>query len=404
MPAGKRIFIYSHDTFGLGHLRRCLLLAQGLAALPEVSSILIATGSPRAQAFDFPPGCDSVKLPAVAKASNGCYRSRSLGVSLDEMVRIRADLLATTVRAFCPDLVLVDHAPVGMQGELWPAFDWLQRQASRPFVVLGLRDIIDDADRVRREWDGLGAWRALDALYDRVLVYGDPAILTTASELELPDRLPEKVRFVGYLSRPAPSGACAEPAYPMILVTTGGGGDGHDVLRAYADFLRAWRGGVPFRSVIVTGPFLPDRARAEVAARCRGLQLPVEILPFVEGLDALLPAASGVVAMGGYNTVTEVLSARVPALLIPREAPRREQAIRAARLSSLAGLEWCPAADCGPDRIAGFVSRALVHGARIEPSVRLDGLAAATREIRMLLRARADMEHEGGGRRVQCAL
>ncbi|MGH8874387.1 MAG: hypothetical protein ACRDVM_03925, partial [Acidimicrobiia bacterium] len=42
---GRRLVLYSHDTFGLGHLRRSLLLAGKLAALPTVSSILLITGS-----------------------------------------------------------------------------------------------------------------------------------------------------------------------------------------------------------------------------------------------------------------------------------------------------------------------------------------------------------------------
>ena len=42
---GTRILFYSHDSYGLGHLRRTLTLATAMrAAIPD-ASILIATGS-----------------------------------------------------------------------------------------------------------------------------------------------------------------------------------------------------------------------------------------------------------------------------------------------------------------------------------------------------------------------
>ena len=58
-----RILIYSHDTYGLGHLRRCLMIAERLLRDRPQRSVLIATGSPRAVAFEFVPGLDLLKLP-----------------------------------------------------------------------------------------------------------------------------------------------------------------------------------------------------------------------------------------------------------------------------------------------------------------------------------------------------
>ena len=192
-----KVLIYSHDTYGLGRLRRCMLIAEALAGRAINPSILVATGSPRVHAFNLPPGCDTVKLPSVAKKGKGQYRARTLGVSIDEVMSVRADLLRTTARSFDPDLILVDHSHVGMHGELWPLFEDLDKWARRPSVVLGLRDVIDDAADVRREWDAAGTWDALESVYDRILVYGDQALPTTAQELRLPERYPVKVRIVG---------------------------------------------------------------------------------------------------------------------------------------------------------------------------------------------------------------
>lgn len=376
---GRRILLYSHDGFGLGHLRRCLRLAARLSELPEVETVLIVTGSPKAQGLTIPPGCDSVKLPAVTKEPDGRYRSAGLRIGWEEVLALRSRLIRSAAHAFGPDLVLVDHAPVGLSGELVPLLrDW-GRQAERPRLILGLRDIIDTPQVVDREWRRLGAWPYLERLYDRILVYGDPIVLTTAEELGLPDRLAGRLRFCGYLGRGPARPGRSEP--PTILVTTGGGGDGAALLSAYASFLEALPGPAPFRSVVVSGPFLPDSARS-VLGRYREMDQPIELLDFVDGLDSFLSEAAGLVGMAGYNTVVEALSARVPALLMPRRFPRREQLLRVERLVPVADVELCPEDGTAPDRIGRFVEGVLGNGGGRPPSVRLDGLDSVTEVVR----------------------
>jgi predicted glycosyltransferase len=393
---GRRTLIYSHDTYGLGHLRRSLLIAEGLASAPEFRSTLIATGSPRAQAFSLPPGTDIVKLPSAVKTPTGGYRARTLRLSIDDTVRVRAEILRALTRTYLPDLLLIDHAPAGMLGELRPLFDELRRWGRRPRVVLGLRDVIDEAHRVRQEWDRAGAWKLLDEVYDRVLVYGDPAVRSTADELGLPERLPGRVVPVGYLGRKIER---SDPQDPYVLVTAGGGGDGHAVLRAYLSYLEAHRAPVPFRSVLVSGPLLSLRRQREIATRARATGHPVEVIAFTDSFEELLGGATGVISMAGYNTVVEILSAGVPALLVPREAPRLEQRIRAERLARVADVEVCRAARLNPARIRRFVERVLSNGQAAAPEVALGGVDRTVRELEDVLRSEA-RPPMGRGRRA----
>ena len=43
---GARVLIYSHDSFGLGHLRRCRTIAHALVEKYKSLSVLIISGSP----------------------------------------------------------------------------------------------------------------------------------------------------------------------------------------------------------------------------------------------------------------------------------------------------------------------------------------------------------------------
>ncbi|MDP8955754.1 MAG: hypothetical protein M3N24_02190 [Actinomycetota bacterium] len=320
-------------------------------------------------------------------------------------MRLRAEMLRSAAKSFRPDLILVDHSPVGMQGELWPLFHDLNK-GPRPAVVLGLRDITDDPDAVIREWNTSGAWDAIGGVYDRVLVYGDARLPTTAQDLRLPERFPGKVKLVGYLGRTIPPPAESPNGVPTVLVTAGGGGDGHHLLSGYLSFLEGLRERHRFRSVVVTGPFLSRSRQREVRERCRRLGSSVEMVSFTDRFEELLVSACGVVSMAGYNTVVEILSAGVPALLVPRRTPRMEQSLRAERLAALDG-DFVSIADApDPAAIARFVERVTNASASKSPppAVRMDGLPATVAELHGLLaESRRRGERAGvseGGERV----
>jgi predicted glycosyltransferase len=59
-------------------------------------------------------------------------------------------------------------------------------------------------------------------------------------------------------------------------------------------------------------------------------------------MEQLIAAADLVISMGGYNTVCEILSQQTPALIIPRETPRKEQLIRAEKLTEQGLIDYLP--------------------------------------------------------------
>ena len=85
-----RILIYSHDSFGLGHLRRCRAIAHSLVARYKGVSVLILSGSPIIGSFDFRSRVDFVKIPGVIKLRNGEYTSLSLDIDIEHTVSLRA--------------------------------------------------------------------------------------------------------------------------------------------------------------------------------------------------------------------------------------------------------------------------------------------------------------------------
>ncbi|MGI8516764.1 MAG: glycosyltransferase family protein [Acidimicrobiia bacterium] len=374
-----RALIYSHDTYGLGHLRRCLRIAEALVRGQGVRHVLIASGSPRAKSFPLFPGVDVVSLPAVTKSTNGNYESRSLGLAVADVARIRGDVVRSLLGSFQPQLVLVDHSPIGMNGELFPLLETIAGLRTPPRLVLGMREIVDDAKKVADIWRRDGVWEILSKVYDAVLVYGDPVIKTTALELNLADRLPIPVEHVGYVA-PTPIER-RRPGFhrPSVVVTTGGGEDGLPILDTYLDFIETSPVARRVRSILMTGPFLPHSrlgGRADMRAE-RG----VELISFSDQAEHVLSSADLALTMAGYNTVAELLAYDLPAILVPRVFPRVEQWLRATRLGAVANFVPVTADELDVSTLEGLIGHFLDQPPRKDHQLDLDGARSAARAL-----------------------
>ncbi|WP_240931864.1 glycosyltransferase family protein [Parasedimentitalea denitrificans] len=327
-----RVMLYSHDTFGLGHLRRSRALAGAITAADPSASALILTGSPVAGRFAFPERVDHVRLPGVTKLSDGSYASRTMGMSIDETTSLRSGLIRSTAEQYDPDVLIVDKEPTGFRGELLPTLDML-KSSGRAKLVLGLRDVLDEPKVLAAEWERKGAIPATEGFYDELWVYGQRDIYDPTAGLDLSPEVQARTHWTGYLRRDL--GTIGEaPEQPYVLITPGGGGDG----AAMVDLvLSAYERDPDLnpRAILVYGPFLSGDTRAAFEARVEQLNGRVTAVGFESQIETLFAGAQGVVCMGGYNTFCEVLSFDKRAVIVPRTTPRLEQWIRASRAEQL---------------------------------------------------------------------
>jgi predicted glycosyltransferase len=354
---GPRIALYSHDTQGLGHVRRNLLVARSLGQGDSPPVILVLSGLRETSAFPMPPGVDCLTLPSVGKGIDGRYFPRSLDVPMVDLLEVRSKAIHAVLRSFDPDVMIVDKVPRGVYDELVPALAQL-RARGRARVVLGLREVLDDPPTVRREWEDGHYAAALRAYYDRIWVYGDPAVYDPVAEYSFPSDIADMTRYTGYLNprhvRPpveeaAPLGFDASDG-PVALCLVGGGADGVPLAEA---FLRAR---FPGCGALVTGPLMPQAERLRLrrlAARRRD----VRVIEFMTDPCPLLARADRVIAMGGYNTMCEVLAYGKPAMIVPRVRPRSEQLIRATRLADLGLVDVLDPGDLGPEALGAWLAQ-----------------------------------------------
>ena len=350
-PVGRncRFLFYTNECVGLGHLRRTVSLAHALCELDLGVTSLIITGAPFAPEQRLPPGVDTVKLPQLGRGADGVHRPHRLEVGLELARSLRARLALAAAEGFQPDVAIVDKTPCGLGGELVPTLEALRRTSCR--LVLGLRDVEDGPEGIRRSWDSR-VREALARYYDAVLVYG-PSSSPDALDALAWDDLAVPVHHVGYVGRPVPSEPSPDLPEDYVLVTAGGGADGYRLLATVLEALAVRPLDTP--TLLVTGPLMPDRDVELLRRLADGLDARVEV--FRPDMDAVIARARAVVSMAGYNTVAELLRARRPALLVPRDRPSEEQLVRA-RLVAGTGL----AAMLSPDRLSPRSMRHALDG------------------------------------------
>ncbi len=353
----KRVLLYSHDSYGLGHVSRCRTIANAIVEADNSISVLIISGSPVIGSYEFRSGIDFVRIPGMVKQITGEYDAANLRVGAEHTLEIRTRIIRDTADIYRPDLFIVDKEPLGLRGEVVPTLQLLKERGTP--LVYGLRDVIDDPAQLAVEWQRKNVMPALRDLYDEIWAYGLPQVNKPLAGLDLPPSVRHKTVYTGYLRRELPLHAelpqeVEEIGSPFILVTPGGGGDGEDlvdwVLSAYEADPH-----IPYGAVIAFGPFMSATAREAFKERASKFTN-IRTLTFTSYLGVLMKRAAGVVAMGGYNTFCEILSFDKRAIIVPRTRPRLEQFIRARAARNLGLVEML---DAGQGRDPHVMATAL---------------------------------------------
>ena len=378
-----KILLYSHDTFGLGNIRRTLLLAQELIAQYPGAAILLITGSQMIHSFRIPEGVDYIKLPCLDRIDAERYEPRFLSACSEEVKRTRSAILEKSVLGFEPDLMIVDKRPGGVDGELMETLRALRQKELPTKLVLGMRDILDEPERTRRNLESNHSFEIIEEFYDEVWIYGSQAIFDTVKEYGFPDSVAGITHFCGYLKRPtAPIARNGGP--PHVLITTGGGGDGSPMIEAYLEGLSPLPRNIALKSTVVFGPQMSPASRSGLLERF-GYLADVTFSDFEPDLTALYAEADIVVSMAGYNTVCELMSFGCHAILVPRAEPVMEQLIRARLLAAQGIFEMVEPQRLSPETLIKKVLAALKPVAVASIPFELDGLPCIRERMNALL-------------------
>ena len=379
---------YSHDGFGLGHLRRNTNIAARFVQEVPVSNVLLVIGCPRGAFFESPPGIDFIKVPSVVKVDTGVHRPLNLRISIKKMQALRLSMIQKVTEVFQPDVFLVDHVPAGISGELLPTLQMLRERENPPRIVLGMRDIIDAPEVVRELWRRDDIYEAIRTYYDEVLIYGCQSLFDTAAQFGLDVELPGRFTYCGYVcsgepykSRELMREQLRVGKKKLIVVTAGGGRDAYPMLETCLDAFRLLGKDAPFEAILIAGPLMPPEEKERLERGLRGLKVRMLSQVF-ENLN-YINAADLVITMAGYNSLAEILRLRKKSLVIPRLGPSAEQVMRAKLFAERGLIDVVYPHELSPKRLAERVMADLERDDYpvYDKAVELDGAAQAAARL-----------------------
>lgn len=375
-----RMMMYSQDGFGLGHMRRTTSIANQIVRTSADAAILTMADSRLGQFFETSANHDYLKLPSILKAGPGDWRAVSLPMPFEAVSAMRRELIRSAVLSYQPHVLLVDHMPHGAMGELIPTLAALRASGANTRIVLGLRDILDSPEIVRRRWQVEGAYDAIERYYDTVLVYGKQDVFDLAEQYGFSASVRERMHYTGYVCTPqtARYTARARAKYlsssdtqtKLVVAMAGGGADAYPMMRALIEALPAINARQKVYLALIAGPFMPPEQRRDLEARTRGL--PARVSISVNDTLSYIEAADLTIGMAGYNTTMEILRSGKRAILIPRRGPSAEQRMRTRLFTERGWVEMIDPDDLNHDNVVAAVCGALDRGPRMDAPTRPD--------------------------------
>jgi predicted glycosyltransferase len=350
------VLFYVQHLLGIGHLRRALLLTDAMTRA-GLAVTLVTGGEPLPELAAV--SARRVVQLAPIRASDASFKTL-VGVDGqspdDALWSARRRMLLAAFAEARPDVVVIEAYPFGrrpFRGELEPLVAAARARNPRALVVCSLRDIVVAPPHQRREREIVERVRAD---FDAVLVHGDPRLISLDASFPLASEIADRLVYTGYVAAPEipPAGECNAGA-GEVLVSAGGGAVGGALMRAALGARRrgcladaGWR--------LLAGPNLPAGEFLELTA-----ELPdgVTVERYRDDFPQLLRRCRVSVSQAGYNTVLDVITAGVPAVLVPfAELRETEQTLRAERLAGSGVVEVLPASQLAPDRLGDAIERA----------------------------------------------
>jgi len=386
----KRLMVYSHDTYGLGNIRRMLSICSYLIENIPGLSVYIASSSPVIHSFHLPERLDYLKLPCLNRSAEEGYSVKFLGTGIDETMKLRSHLIRLAASSFKPDLFLVDKKPFGVKNELEETLRFMKMALPKTKLVLLLRDILDRPEATIKVWEKNHYHELIELYYDEVQVVGTREVFDLSKEYRHPPGVAKMTRFCGYIAREqgrqGRSSLREELGIgdeQMVLITPGGGADGYRLLKAYIEGLRLLPETI--KSLVISGPEMPQDQQEHLGEAVRK-HPSLQVCEFTDDMMSYMEAADVVVSMGGYNTICEILTLRKRAVVVPRVSPVEEQWIRAERMARLGLFRAIHPDKLSPERLVSALLEELARkGDEKAPHLNMDGLPTIKAAVLALL-------------------
>ena len=383
MQKTQRLLFYCQHILGIGHLVRSMEIARGLT---QDFKICFVNGGKAIEGFPIPAGVEVANLPAIETDPEFQeLRAVDPSLSLETVQEMRTLQLQRIFDDFQPDVLLVELYPFGRRRfsfELKPLMERAKALGTR--VACSLRDIVvTKQDRARHEEK---VCRLLNRYFDLLLVHGDRRFVPLERSFSRVGDVRCPVRYTGYVVQQPPARADLDAdGKPSILVSVGGGRFGRDLLEGVARAAPLLAEILPHHIHMFAGPFSPEPV-FEALRAIAATQTNLTVERYTPHFLSYMQQADLSISMSGYNTTMNLLTAGVPALMLPFTGNGdREQTIRVQRLEELGLATMLRGEHRDPQQLVAAI-RSCLQKEPVSMSFDLNGVENTADCLRQLVR------------------
>lgn len=390
-----RVMFYCQHLLGIGHLVRSAAILDAMAA--DFSVHFVIGGLPVGE-VTLPPDIDVTQLPPLQSDAAFGLQVCDSSATLQETQALRKNLLLGVFDSVAPDVLITELYPFGrkqFEFELMPLLERSQRRSEKPITVTSIRDVlVTKKDQLTHEQR---VCEIINRFYDLVLVHGDERLHRLEETFSSAGHLTCPIRYTGYVVQPEGRTSGSDSVHdeallrPTILVSVGGGRSPqcYEFLAAVMRAAILLERRIPHYFYIFAGPLAPPETYADLEALALTTGN-VQLRRYTSSLRIQMTHAALSLSMAGYNTVMDIISAGVPALVLPVTSNEdREQSIRAAALEKLGVVGIVRREDLKPEQLAVEIVRALeVTPNRL--SLNFQGARNTTRMLTEFIRRRKE--------------
>ncbi|MEM8916546.1 MAG: glycosyltransferase [Pseudomonadota bacterium] len=385
----KALFWVQH-LLGIGHMRRGEALVKALIAR-GVDVTVIQGGFP-VPGVPF-TGAEVEQLPPV-RAADAAFATLigSDGQPISDQVRAnRIEQILACFERVRPDIVMTESFPFGrrhFRHELAHLLDRIGETANPPVVIACVRDVLVGKRQKEKE-----RWMADQAQqhYDQVIIHGDPSLIPFETTFPFTEQISNLLFYSGYVAPMDVRETDRLDANLRREIVVSGGGSAtagplfEQVLRAIPLCHQGddrWR--------FLMGPDLPAAIRQRLITEASQMREPVQVDPAVPSLAKTLRSARLSISQAGYNTVMDILSSGVRAIVVPFAGEEEsEQTLRARVLADYGRLFIVTSEEAAdPHHWASAMKAALAGDEPESLPIMMDGAARTADRIIEAARAK----------------
>jgi predicted glycosyltransferase len=327
------VLIYSHDGRGFGHVSRGVAIGMALRRLFPRLKVLFVSGFKQTSTLVSSCPLEWMKLPSyetqiIAGKSKG--RLGNTNIKNCYLGPARASIIESIITNFKPRCVLVDHDPPGKRDELLPSLR--KTKEADTIWILGIRAVVGEVAAI---WSEMSK-NAFKEHYHSLLWYGDKKVLGNEIPNAIGQYFSTNPIVTGYVSRflelkhwvPCNSGRYAGTiAVPWLSETSLTFLE--NLYKALSELGKRYGRWKIFSDL------------KKIEAEANTIKLQFDDIPYctIENVsDRYLAAlANSRVALiyGGYNSLTDIMAAKVPSVVIVRGMNDREQEEHVRKISQL---------------------------------------------------------------------